>query len=304
MKINFKELAKTVVNAGKEHSPEISTGVGIAFMVAGAVFSVVATVKTMRKVADAKAEKLTEIAANAEEYEQLSDEDQQRYDDICRSPMPIKEVVPIVWKHWVAPVGFLTAGAGCIIFSDREQAKRIASVTSALACHVADAKDYKEAVKEVIGEEKEEEVERKQTERTARRRRESYDGDVIDTGTGDQWYEDYYTGALIIASPEYIESCVNELNSVINDKAAFAIKDDLAYKYDTSLVYVTLTEWCNILSLKIKTNFFTDSFGFDARDGLAHLAGSNGSTKMLANGRSCIVLRFYGGNTPNYISAD
>ena len=56
-------------------SPEISTGVGIAFMVAGAVFSVVATVKTMRKVADAKAEKLTEIAANAEEYEQLSDED-------------------------------------------------------------------------------------------------------------------------------------------------------------------------------------------------------------------------------------
>lgn len=301
MKINFKELAKTVVNAGKEHSPEISTGVGIAFMVAGAVFSVVATVKTMRKVADAKAEKLTEIAANAEEYEQLSDEDQQRYDEICNSPMPIKEVAPIIWKHWVAPVGFLTAGAGCIIFSDREQAKRIASVTSALACHVADAKDYKEAVKEAIGEEKEEEIERNQTKRTAKRRRESYEGNVIDTGTGDQYYEEYYTGTILKASPEYIESCLNELNAVINEKNRYAIKDDLAYKYDTSLVYVTVSEWCNILSLKIKTTGLTDIFGFDVRNGLAYLPNSNSSLEMLDNGRSCIILRFSGGNVPDYI---
>lgn len=289
MKINFKELAKTVVNAGKEHSPEISTGVGIAFMVAGAVFSVVATVKTMRTVADAKAEKLTEIAANVDEYGQLSDEDQQRYDEICRSPMPIKEVAPIIWKHWVAPVGFLTAGAGCIIFSDREQAKRIASVTSALACHVADAKDYKEAVKEAIGEEKEEEVEGTAGKRKAKRSLKEDEGpkDIFDTGTGNQLFYDYYSDRWVKASPLFMDQKLLELNKLMHYR----------YKRNDFDEYVTLNDWYNIVG--IHTTGLGDEMGFPVTDDDIEFCNSSATTGVTDEGYSFRVIRFRNG--PSYI---
>lgn len=301
MKINFKEIISTVSKFGEDHKPEIATGAGITLMIAGTVGAVIATVKTMQKVADAKEAKLKAIAADAEEYENLSEEEQQEYDNICTNPMPVKEVVPIVWKYWVGPFVAHAAGGVCLIFSNRESSKRIGLLTTALTSHLAEAKDYKEAVKEIVGEKKEEEITEEQTKKTARRR--IRNEDVIDTGTGDQYYEDYYTGAILKASPEYIEGCLNQLNEAINDSRDRLGGDsyDLA-NYDTSIRYVTLSDWCQILSWHIKPNGLTEVFGFDVTKGLAKLDCSNDACKMLSNSRSCIVLRFSRrGNIPDYI---
>lgn len=302
MKINFKAAFDTVLKYGSEHKPEITSGAGIVLMVAGTVSAVCATIKTMHAVADAKEDKLLEIAVDAEEYENLPAEKKDEYNDILENPMPIKEVVKVSWKYWIVPFAATGAGIACSVYSDRAWAKKVGLATSALAYQIAEAKDYKAAAKEILGEEKEKEIEEEQTKKTAKRRifREE---DVIDTGTGDQYYEEYYSGATLIAGPEYIQSCLNDLNEAILDNRDRLGDDyDLAYKNDTSIRYITISEWCNILSHKIKTTGLTDVFGFDVTNGKAKLNCSNASCKMLDNGRSCIILRFSYGNVPDYIN--
>ena len=301
MKINFKAAFDKVIKYGNEHTPEITSGAGIILMVAGTVSAVCATIKTMRAVADAKVDKLTAIAEDEEEYEELPAEKQARYDYILDNPLPVKEAVKVSWKYWIVPFAATGAGIACSVYSDKAWAKKVGLATSALAYQIAEAKDYKEAAKEILGEEKEKEIEEEQTKRTAKRR--IYrDEDVIDTGTGDQYYEEYYSGAMIKASPEYIQSCLNDLNEAILDNRERLGDDyDLAYKNDTSIRYVTISEWCNMLSHKIKTTGLTDRFGFDVTNGKAKLNYSPANCKILDNGRSCIILRFSYGNVPNYI---
>lgn len=305
MKINFKEIIGTVSKFGEDHKPEIATGAGITLMVAGTVGAIIATVKTMQKVADAKEAKLKAIAADAEEYENLSEEEQQEYDDICNNPMPVKEVVPIVWKYWVGPFFAHAVGGVCLIFSNRESSKRIGLLTTALTSHLAEAKDYKEAVKELVGEKKEDEIAESQVKKTVQKRAKSvnFEKGVIDTGTGEQYYQDYYTGAILKASPAYIEACLNELNALINEKCNYLPRDnyDLFMKNDVNACYVTMSEWANILSLDIQTTGLTDMFGFDVTQGLAQLSCSNADLMFLDNARSCAILHFRSGNVPNYI---
>ena len=290
MKINFKEVFSTVSKFGDEHKPEIATGVGIVMMVAGAVGCVVATVKTMRAVADAKEEKLMAIAATTEEYENLTAEEQQEYDDIIENPLPVKEVAKICWKYWVAPGVSIGLGATSIIFSDKEQGRRIGLLTGALASQMAEAKDYKEAVKQIVGEDKEREIEEEQTKRTAKQR-DYYEVECIDTGTGTQKYKDYYSGVMIKAGPTYIDACLNELNQYILDKR------DRGSGVDE---YVMLNDWYDILTPKIGHNGAGDMLAFNVNDGMVELCRSNACVELLDNGESCIILRFRNG--PTYIN--
>ena len=109
----------------------------------------------------------------------------------------------------------IVLGAASIIFSDKEQGRRIGLLTGALASQMAEAKDYKEAVKQIVGEDKEREIEEEQTKRTAKQR-DYYEVECIDTGTGTQKYKDYYSGVMIKAGPTYIDACLNELNQYIH----------------------------------------------------------------------------------------
>lgn len=307
MKVNFKEIISTVAKFNDEHKPEIATGAGIVLMVAGAVGCVAATLKTVRAIEEKKTElaleKKMEILEKELDDESI-DEETEEYDEIMNNPLPFKVVALVAWKYWIGPVGAIATGIFCLIFSNRESARRIGLLTSALSYQLAEAKDYKEAAKELFGEEKEKKIEEEQTKKTAERRRVGRGSEiVVDTGTGEQYYEEYYTGTLLKASPEYIESCLNELNALINEKRHYLPNDDydLFMKNDISACYVTISEWCNILSLQIQTTGLTEMFGFDVTQGLAQLSFSNADVKRLDNARSCIILRFSNGNVPDYI---
>ena len=295
MKINFKAAFDTVLKYGSEHKPEITSGAGIVLMVAGTVTAVCATIKTMHAVADAKEDKLLEIAVDAEEYENLPAEKKDEYDDILESPMPIKEVVKVSWKYWIVPFAATGAGIACSVYSDRAWAKKVGLATSALAYQIAEAKDYKSAAKELLGEEKEKEIEEEQTKRTAKRHSKDIEN-VIDTGTGEQRYKDYYSGIVLKAGPTYIDACLNELNAAINEKQYYI--GNGPYSDDA---YVKLNDWYDILSPKIGHNGFGDMFGFNVSNGLAQLSYSPVDTEIMADGMSCIILRFRTGNVPDYI---
>lgn len=283
MKVDFKAMLKNVSTTANEHKPEIMTGLGLALMIGSTVASVVATVKTMKKASEIKEEKLLEIASNADEYEELSDEDQQKYDDILDSPVPMKELGKHVWKYWIAPFAGEIVGSALLIGSNRESAKRIGSLAAALAYHVAEATDYKEAAKEILGEKKEKEVEEKvEKKRVEEALKSKYPKNVIDTGMGNDLFYDYYNDRFFLSSFNYIQKCINELNA---DHISSAKNDPFDYNP------ITLRQFYEQIHLGTGEEYkgFGDEFGWL---GLIELDMSNDNAKMSSEGILYWVLRF------------
>ena len=193
MKFDFKEAFETVCKFTDEHKPEIATGAGITLMLGGTVAAVVATVKTMKAASEIKEKKLNAIAPTNAAYDELSAEEAQEYDIILNSPVAKEEIVKVVWKWWMIPAVAEALGIFCLIFSNRESAKRIGSLTAMLAYQIAEAKDYKEAAKQILGEEKEKEVEDEAVQKSVKRKMNNAE-DIYDTGTGSELFVDYYGG--------------------------------------------------------------------------------------------------------------
>lgn len=289
MKVDFKAMLKNVSTTANEHKPEIMTGLGLAFMIGSTVASVVATVKTMKKAAEIKEEKLLEIASNADEYEELSDEDQQRYDDTLNSPVPVKELGKHVWKYWIAPVAGEIVGSALLVGSNRESAKRIGSLAAALAYHVAETADYKEVAKEIIGDKKQQEIEDKVVEKRAKK----YVDDtgapitVIETGTGNDLFYDYYGGRYFRSSMNYIERQVNDL-----------YRDFLCTVKDgndgISTAFIPLNDFYDRIPNVDRTGLGNE-FGWKATADTIELTYGDENAKYLGNGEFYYVIKFKGG---------
>lgn len=221
MKIDFKSIAKTVANAYNSNKAEIFTGAGIVLMVGATATAVVATVKTMKAASDKKAEKLTEIAVDAESYEQLTEEEQRQYDEIVSNPVPAKELAPIVWKYWMIPILLEVLGAIASIKSNRISAGKITGLAAALGCQIAENNNIKEAVKEVLGEQKTQEIEEKIDQNKADK---AENMAVAETNGGTDKFYDYYGGRPFYSSHEYLDRQLNDFNKELNLEAKF--RDD------------------------------------------------------------------------------
>ena len=283
MKLNFKEMFDSVSKFTNEHSPEIATGVGIACMFGATATAVVVTVKTMNMLAAKKEEKLAEICPSGN-FEDLDAEEQQEYDHVLLAKPTLKDAAKVGWKWWLLPSSLLAAGTGCILYSDREQAKRISSLMAkvgVLAFKAAEAKDYKEAAKEILGEEKEKEIDDAAVKKNAKRRSTyDYKNDNLPRfGTAVQRYMEYYSGKEFWADPIYINEAVNELNARILE-----VRDDGIEEY------VQLNEWNDIL--QIDRAGCGNVLAFDVAQGTVKLYMTNANVGVDHDGLATIVLRF------------
>ena len=243
MKLNFKEMFDSVSKFTNEHSPEIATGVGIACMFGATATAVVVTAKTMNMLAAKKEEKLAEICPSGN-FEDLDAEEQQEYDNVLLAKPTFKDAAKVGWKWWLLPSGLLAAGTGCILYSDREQAKRISSLMTkvgVLAFKAAEAKDYKEAAKEILGEEKEKEIDDRAAKKSVERRNSQYAN--VDSSKyphlapGNNLYQEYNTGLRFYANWDYLESCLNKFNLRMVEEFREGNK------------WINLYEWLDILGL-------------------------------------------------------
>jgi len=293
MKFDVKSAFNSMKASFVQNRPAIMTGTGIVLMITGSALAVMATVKTMNKTADMKAEKLNDILADPSEYENLSDEDQEKYDEIVASPIPVKEAVPEVYKYWILPLLAQSAGVIFLLLAQKENTDRLSSMATALAYYIADSKDTKAAARELLGDEKADEIEERAAEQHVSRNR-SEDGltNVFDTGTGSQLYLDYYTKRWVKASPAFIDSCLNELNMRIND-----IRYGRGCYYGVDDCYVKLNEYYSILGLDMTG--LGEEFGFNVNDGLVEYCQFSGDINITDQGFTYKVIRFRNG--PNYI---
>ena len=244
--MDIKKIRDNVVNTISDKSPEILIGFGLAGMLTSTVLAVKATPKALDILAEQEDRELSKI-----------------------------DKVKLTWKCYApAAIGYC-ASAACIIGANSVNTKRNAVLAGAYKISESALLEYRDKVKEVIGEEREKEIHAKIAE-DRRCKEPENQGNVILTGKGDVLCYDMYSG-------RYFKSEMDEINAILNELNYKLMQDNL----------LALNDFYDALGLQpIATGY---DHGWNVDDGLIKIY----FTSTLAdNGVPCLALHF--DNLPRY----
>lgn len=244
--MDIKTIRDNVVNTISDKSPEILIGFGLAGMLTSTVLAVKATPKALDILAEQEDRELSKV-----------------------------DKVKLTWKCYApAAIGYC-ASAACIIGANSVNTKRNAVLAGAYKISESALLEYRDKVKEVIGEEREKEIHAKIAE-DRRCKEPENQGNVILTGKGDVLCYDMYSG-------RYFKSEMDEINAILNELNYKLMQDNL----------LALNDFYDALGLQpIITGY---DHGWNVDDGLIKIY----FTSTLAdNGIPCLALHF--DNLPRY----
>ena len=201
-KQSMVKLFHTAKAAISQHSPEILMTVGIAGMITTTVLAVKATPKAL---------KIIEVKKKEEQKEELT---------------PV-ETVKATWKCYIPTVVTGAASVTCLIGSASVSARRTAALAAAYQIADSTLNDYKEKIKEVVGERKAEEVQARVSEKKAKEKSGS-ESNVIITGNGRTLCMDYFSGQEFESDIDSIKRSINEINaSMLRDAFGYVSLNDV-----------------------------------------------------------------------------
>ena len=244
--MDIKKIRDNVVNTISDKSPEILIGFGLAGMLTSTVLAVKATPKALDILAEQEDRELSKV-----------------------------DKVKLTWKCYApAAIGYC-ASAACIIGANSVNAKRNAVLAGAYKLSESALLEYRDKVKEVIGEEREKDIHAKIAE-DRRYKEPENQGNVILTGKGDVLCYDMYSG-------RYFKSGMDEINTFLNELNYKLMQDNV----------LALNDFYDALGLQpIATGY---EHGWNVDDGLIKIY----FTSTLAdNGVPCLALHF--DNLPRY----
>lgn len=244
--MDIKKIRDNVVNTISDKSPEILIGFGLAGMLTSTVLAVKATPKALDILAEQEDRELSKV-----------------------------DKVKLTWKCYApAAIGYC-ASAACIIGANSVNTKRNAVLAGAYKISESALLEYRDKVKEVIGEEKEKEIHAKIAE-DRRCKEPENQGNVILTGKGDVLCYDMYSG-------RYFKSEMDEINAILNELNYKLMQDNL----------LALNDFYDALGLQPITTGY--EHGWNVDEGLIKIY----FTSTLAdNGVPCLALHF--DNLPRY----
>lgn len=244
--MDIKKIRDNVVNTISDKSPEILIGFGLAGMLTSTVLAVKATPKALDILAEQEDRELSKV-----------------------------DKVKLTWKCYApAAIGYC-ASAACIIGANSVNTKRNAVLAGAYKISESALLEYRDKVKEVIGEEKEKEIHAKIAE-DRRCKEPENQGNVILTGKGDVLCYDMYSG-------RYFKSEMDEINAILNELNYKLMQDNL----------LALNDFYDALGLQPITTGY--DHGWNVDEGLIKIY----FTSTLAdNGIPCLALHF--DNLPRY----
>ena len=236
--MDIKKMRDTIVNTISDKSPEILIGFGLAGMLTSTVLAVKATPKA--------------IDILEQEDRELSKVDKFKLTWKCYAP---------------AAIGYC-ASAACIIGANSVNAKRNAVLAGAYKLSENALLEYRDKVREVVGEEKEREI--KDSIARDRVAKDNTAGNVILTGNGDSLCYDIHSG-------RYFRSTMDEINKILNQINYKLMQDNL----------LSVNDFYEEIGLEpIATGY---DFGWNVDDGLIQLYFTSDLTK---DGQPCIVMHF------------
>ena len=124
---------KLVKKELSDHSPEILTGLGIAGMFSAVIFSIRATPKARDAI-------------------------EKKKQELNKKKLTIPEAIGASWKYYIPTAASFAVGTACIIGSDNIAKKRTAALAAAYSITETALTEYKDKVREVVGENKEDRV--------------------------------------------------------------------------------------------------------------------------------------------------
>lgn len=216
MRINFRNAWLNLAKMTEVNKPQVLAGVGTGMLIAAVPLAVVATIKTCKKVE----EKKKEIAQKIQE-ESL---DRETPVDTVSIELKPKDVVKIGLPYYIPSFLAMVTGSVCNIASVKEGLHRTAEMAALCQVSEAAANEFRNAAKEVVGEKKVNEIERK----IMKDRMELITDEnghvqsVYDTRDGSQLCFDYWSGRYFHSDVEYIKSQINRVNeTMLKDSMAF-----------------------------------------------------------------------------------
>lgn len=189
--MDFKNVARLIVDGTKKHSPELLVALGIA----GFVGTVVVAIKTTPKALD-----IIESEERA-----------------VKRPLRRNEKFRVTWKVWLPVVITGTAAIACVVGGTAQNCKIKAGLAAAYTASEQTMKIYREKVIDAIGEKKEklvqDEVAKERIKRDPVQNRE-----VIITPKGKTLCYEPLSGRYFESDIEHIRRAVEELNRRIRDE--------------------------------------------------------------------------------------
>lgn len=195
--MSITSLARRAGKVTANNAPAILTAIGVT----GAITTAVLAGKASFKAADVLRDHILEKKEAAGEDERVFVEH--------------KEIFELTWKLYVPAVGTAALTVAAIVMSNRISTRRAAALASAYTASQEFFKEYKKAVVDKIGKEKEKEV----REDVARKAIEKNPPVILQTDkSGKCWIHDVYSEQMILSSPIDLDRAVNEINfQIINN---------------------------------------------------------------------------------------
>lgn len=255
---SLKRIGHELFEEVREKSPRILAGGAIVGLGASVYF----TWKARPKCDEILSERKKRLEEVKEEY---SDPDEVKKETARINIDAAGKMVGAL-----APLAVTVGVTGAsIIAADRINYRRLVAATTMYDISNEALTIYKKKMKDVVGEEKAEEVKKKVADEIVAENPVN-DMTIIDTGKGDLIYMDVYTGRYFRSSKVAIESAVNDIN--------YQLVGDM---------FVSLNEFYDRIGLPaVKLG---DQFGFDVNKGMLHVEYSYGETP---DGNHCILLDY------------
>lgn len=187
--MNINQLVKTLEKFAIDNSPVILTGIGVAGVVSTAVFATKGGIKAARLL-----------------------EHEGNWDEEYNPEFSLKTKVNLTWKFFI-PAGISGAMTiTAIVFANRIEHRRAAALAAAFSLSEQAFSEYKEKVKEQIGEKREQKI--RDEVNNDRIRKDPPPAGMVISGT-DVACKDAYTGRYFAGNMELIKKAQNDTNHQI-----------------------------------------------------------------------------------------
>lgn len=192
--MNFQGIMKKGFNFIQKNQSTILTGLGVAGLVSTAVLTAQATAKATRKI------------------------------DSIQEELTMKERFLLTWRLYIPPVTMGVVSVACIIGAHSADVKKNAALAGLYTLTEETLQDYRQKVKEKLGEKKEEEVYGEVTQERINKHPVK-SSEVIVTGKGDVLCYDSYSGRYFKSDIETLRRIQNDLNHDMMGQMWVALND-------------------------------------------------------------------------------
>ena len=243
--MKLTDLAAGIAAKVAVNSPAILAGTAIVGVVMTAVFAVKGAPKAKKAIEDCK-EEIRDFKGDTDGKEETTE--QKKY---------IRRIIARYVKKFVLAmiptVVTFALTAACILGGHTIQARRTAALAAAYNISESAFKEYKEKVKEVVGEKKEEAI-RDEIAKDKVDKIPVSKNEVYPTAKGDQLCYDCISGRYFNSSIEQIKRIANDLNRRLRDEMYVSLND---FYYEIGLAPIKIGDdvgW-NINEREIEFDF-------------------------------------------------